>query len=179
MCDMTMNNSVSLENRSDASALCCIRCDAVHMQLSKGPARGYFSFNAVYVCPLLALYVCRSTMPVDASSEAVLEDPRIIELRNINSRFQTVVAYLKARHTPRSIEASIAEAEACLYDHTPSFITSDGVSFEGTRHVGSLMKLCDALDVKVKMGGSGKGVLKECAALLERKVVLLREVHGV
>jgi len=118
-------------------------------------------------------------MPSGGSSESATEDPRIVELKEINARLKTVIAYLKAKHTPRSIETSIADAEQFLNDHTPAFITFDSTSFEGTRHVGSLLKLCDALEVKVDMGGTGKGALKECTALLERKVQLLREVYGV
>jgi hypothetical protein len=114
-------------------------------------------------------------MPV--STAKAEEDPRIAELREVNARLTTVVALLKAKHTPRSIETSIANAEAFLNDHTPAFITIGGASFEGTRHVASLMSLCDALDVKVEM--NGKGGLVECSALLGRKVRLLRELHSV
>jgi hypothetical protein len=107
------------------------------------------------------------------------EDIRITELRELNVRLTTVVSYLKAKHTPRSILTSIADAEHSLNDHTPAFITLDSASFEGTRHVGSLMKLCSALEIKVEMGGLGDGALAECTSLLERKIQLLREVYGV
>lgn len=107
------------------------------------------------------------------------EDPRIAELREINARLKVVLRYLKAKHTPRSIESSIAAAEGGLNDHTPAFITVESTMIEGTRHLGSLLRLCDALDIKAEMGGAGAGALDECTALLERKLRLLREVYGV
>jgi hypothetical protein len=89
------------------------------------------------------------------------------------------VEYLKSKHTPRAIEESISNAARFLNDYTPMFITTEGSSFEGTRHLGSLMKICDALEVKVGMGGSGKDALSECTSLLERKMQLMKEVYGV
>ena len=103
------------------------------------------------------------------------EDPRKTELNEINSRLKTVVAYLKAKHTPHSVETSIEDAETYINDHTPAFITLDSSTFEGTRHVSSLFRLCDALEVKASMGGSV--AMDECAALLARKVSLLKEVY--
>ena len=119
-------------------------------------------------------------MPGDNNkrSDSAEEDPRIAELREINARLKTVISHLKNKHTPRTVETSIQSAEVFLHDHTPAFIYLDGgASFEGTRHVGSLMKLCDALEVKIDMTGADS--LAECTALLERKVALLRSVYGV
>jgi hypothetical protein len=116
-------------------------------------------------------------MPGNGVADSAEEDPRIAELREINARLSIVIAHLKNKHTPRSVETSIRMAEGFLHDHTPAFISADGASFEGTRHVGSLMKLCDALEVKIGMNGADS--LTECTALLERKVQLLKMVHGV
>jgi hypothetical protein len=116
-------------------------------------------------------------MPGDGGSDGAEEDPRIAELREINARLKTVLSHLKNKHTPRSVETSIRSAELFMHDHTPAFVYLDGASFEGTRHVGSLMKLCDALEVKIDMAGADS--LAECTALLERKVALLRSVYGV
>jgi len=130
------------------------------------------------VCLLEGVLSGGLSMPASKGS-AKEEDPRVIELREINARLKTVIAYLKAKHTPRSIETSISDAEQRLGDHTPAFVTLEGATIEGTRHVGSLFRLCDALDVKAGMGGSGADALGECTALLERKIQLLRELHKV
>jgi hypothetical protein len=113
-------------------------------------------------------------MPSSAKKQET-EDPRVAELREVNARIKTVISFLKAKHTPRSIESSIASAEVFLDDHTPAFVTHESGTFEGTRHVGSLLQLCDALEVKADMGKTD--TLTECTSLLERKVALLRELY--
>ena len=113
-------------------------------------------------------------MPVGGKKQET-EDPRIAELREVNARIKTVISFLKAKHTPRSIESSITDAKVYLDDHTPAFVTHESGMFEGTRHVGSLLQLCDALEVKAEMGKTD--TLSECTRLLERKVALLREVY--
>ena len=105
------------------------------------------------------------------------EDPRIAELREVNARIKTVVSFLKAKHTPRSVDNAIANVQPFLGDHTPAFVLHDSGSFEGTRHVGALLTMCDALEVKASMGKTD--ALTECTTLLERKVQLLRELYGV
>jgi hypothetical protein len=107
------------------------------------------------------------------------EDPRLAELREINARLTTVISFLEAKQTPRSVEAAISDAETYLDDHTPAFIKhhGSGSAFEGTRHLRSLMQLCDLLEVKGEMGK--KDALAECTSLLERKVMLLREVYRI
>jgi hypothetical protein len=107
------------------------------------------------------------------------EDPRLAELREINARLTTVISFLEAKQTPRSIESAIVDAEVYLDDHTPAFVRrhNSGGAFEGTRHVGSLLTLCDLLEVKAEMGQ--KDALTECTSLLERKVTLLREVYQI
>ena len=122
----------------------------------------------------MVLYLMPSAGSNNNSNESV-EDPRIKEIREINARLVTVISFLKAKQTPRSIESSIITAEEHLDDHTPAFIMHDSGTFEGTRHVGSLLQLCDALEAKSEMGIMNS--LTECTTLLERKVVLLREVH--
>ena len=105
------------------------------------------------------------------------EDPRLAELREINTRLAIVISFLESKQTPRLVESSIASAESYLNDHTPSFVKHNGSTFEGTRHVGSLLQLCDMLEVKAQMGN--KDTLSECKSLLERKVNLLRDIHSI
>ena len=116
-------------------------------------------------------------MPSSGSSGMQGEDPRVAELREINARLTTVISFLEAKQTPRSVESSIADAETYLGDQTPSFVKHNGSTFEGTRHVKSLLQLCELLEVKADMGKTD--ALSECTSLLERKVKLLREVYGV
>jgi hypothetical protein len=112
-------------------------------------------------------------------SKPEVEDPRVTELKEVNCRLKTVTSYLKSKHTPRSIESRISDAEGGLNDHTPTFVSLENTMIEGTRHIGSLFQLCDALEVKAEMGGSGSGALKECGRLLERKVRLLKDIHSL
>ena len=112
-------------------------------------------------------------------SKPEVEDPRVTELKEINCRLKTVISYLKSKHTPRSIESRISDAEGGLNDHTSAFVPIENTMIEGTRHIGSLFQLCDALEVKAEMGGSGAGALKECSSLLERKVKLLKDIHRI
>jgi hypothetical protein len=112
-------------------------------------------------------------------SKPEVEDPRVTELKEINCRLKIVISYLKSKHTPRSIESRISDAEGGLYDHTSAFISLENTMIEGTRHIGSLFQLCDALEVKAEIGGSGSEALKECGLLLERKVKLLKEIHSI
>ena len=128
--------------------------------------------------PLFRAIVC-VIMSSGVNRDSGNADPRVVELKQVESRLTIVMSHLKAKHTPQSIDSSIAQAEQYLNDHTPAFITLDSASFEGTRHVGSLMKLCAALEIKAEMGHSAGGALKECTRLLERKVQLLQELHGV
>ncbi len=123
-------------------------------------------------------------MPTDGSSkrksqESEGEDPRLAELREINSRLTTVISFLEAKRTPRSVEASISDAETFLDDHTPAFVRygGGGSAFEGTRHVQSLLQLSELLEIKAEMGK--KDALAECTSLLERKVKLLKEVYNI
>jgi hypothetical protein len=122
----------------------------------------------------------RTIMPSGGSKQnkrAEGEDPRLAELREINARLATVISFLEAKQTPRLIETSIAAAESYLNDHTPSFVRHNGSTFKGTRHVGSLLQLCDLLEVKAEMGTID--TLSECTSLLERKVNLLRDIHSI
>ena len=116
-------------------------------------------------------------MPASGGSNKQSEDPRIVELRELNARLITVISFLKNKQTPRSIESSIANAETYMHDHTPAFIVHDSGTFEGTRHLGSLLQMCDALEVKSEM--SKTDTLTECTALLERKVKLMRDLHHI
>ena len=48
-------------------------------------------------------------MPVGGKKQET-EDPRIAELREVNARIKTVISFLKAKHTPRSIDTEAAAA---------------------------------------------------------------------
>lgn len=177
MWDVTTNKSCSLDPCMDVAV--SIQFPCVFSCSARGGRRVIFSdtfFSASLIHPSHP-FVCG--MQKGSSSKSTEVDPRVVELRDVNVRLKTVVAYLKAKHTPESINSSIIEAKRHLNDHTPAFVTSDSASFLGTRHVGSLLKLCDAMEVKAGVGGSREDALTECATLLERKVLLLKEVHGV
>ena len=110
------------------------------------------------------------------SSSTTTTDPRVAELAAVNSRITTLVALLKARHTPESVMQNIKQAEESLGDHTPEFITIDSVpAFSGTRHMHSLFKLSHALEIRADMGR--RDISKECVKLLERKVELLKNIN--
>ena len=136
-----------------------------------------FFFNCAYISlPLHAPFVAICIMPSGGSNKQS-EDPRIVELRELNARLITVISFLKNKQTPRSIESSIANAETYMHDHTPAFIVHDSGTFEGTRHLGSLLQMCDSLEVKSEMGKTD--TLTECTALLERKVKLMRDLYHI
>jgi len=102
-------------------------------------------------------------------------DPRVAELAAVNSRIATIVKLLKARHTPASVIQNIKNAEESLGDHTPEFITIDSMpAFSGTKHMHSLFKLSQALELRAEMGK--RDISKECVKLLERKVALLQSI---
>jgi hypothetical protein len=48
----------------------------------------------------------------------------------------------------------------------------------GTRHLKSLLLMAEILETKAEMG-SADNVIQECVCLLERKIELLREIHGI
>jgi hypothetical protein len=93
------------------------------------------------------------------------------ELRECNARLDVVVALLTERHTMRSLNDEIANADVNLNDHTPFFVCVDGGGvFEGTRHISALLRKTKAMETKAKMSTD---LLNECRRLLERKVDLL------
>ena len=103
-------------------------------------------------------------------------DPRVAELAAVSGRIATLVKLLKARHTPESVIERIKQAEESLGDHTPEFISIDSVpAFSGTKHMHSLFKLSQALEIRADMGR--RDISKECVKLLERKVELLRSIN--
>ena len=108
---------------------------------------------------------------------APAEDPREKELREISTRITELHDLLKNRHTPDSVQTAIADASSRLGDQSEIYIHADSKSFAGTMHVQSLIKLNDALDLRIKMGK--RHPMKEFERLLERRVALLRELHGV
>ncbi len=136
-----------------------------------------FFFNCTHISlplhtPFIAIYIMPS-----GGTDKQSEDPRIVELRELNARLITVISFLKNKQTPRSIESSITNAETFMNDHTPAFIMHDSGTFEGTRHMGSLLQICDALEVKAEMGKTD--TLTECTTLLERKVKLMRDLYHI
>jgi hypothetical protein len=106
------------------------------------------------------------------------KDPREVELSEINTRLKSVMSLLKGGHTVPALDEDISCAEEGLGDSSDVFIFHDSGSFRGTRHLQSLLQLESALETKVLFQGR-KNMQKECVRLLERKVVLLRELHKV
>jgi len=104
------------------------------------------------------------------------EDPRVAELAAINQRLKTLTAFLKTKHTSDSIDRSISRAEEGLGDHTAAFIPLDSTIIQGTRHMNSLLQLTEILELKGEVGRADNA-FKECTALLERKVELLKEIY--
>ena len=106
------------------------------------------------------------------------KDPREVELSEISTRLKTVVSLLKGGHTVPALDEEISRAEEGLGDESDVFIFHNSSSFRGSRHLQSLLQLERALETKVQFQGR-KNMQKECTRLLERKIVLLRELHGV
>jgi hypothetical protein len=106
------------------------------------------------------------------------KDPREVELSEINSRLSTVVNLLKQNVTIDGLDTEIAQAEEDLGDHTDVFIFHDAASFQGSRHLRSLLRIEKALDTKVLFEGK-KNMQKECMRLLERKLVLVKDLFSV
>ena len=105
------------------------------------------------------------------------EDKRLIELAAINSRLKSVLSFLKTKHTTESIDAEIESASRGLGDHTPAFVFVDNVSIHGTRHIESLLRMTEAMEIKAEIGHADHAV-DECTRLLERKVQLLKELYS-
>jgi hypothetical protein len=106
------------------------------------------------------------------------KDPREVELAEINTRLKSVIALLKNGYTVSTLDEDIARAEEGLGDNTGVFIFHDAASFQGSRHLQSLLQLERALDTKVLFEGK-KNMQRDCTKLLERKISLLRELHKV
>jgi hypothetical protein len=105
------------------------------------------------------------------------EDPREKELREVTTRIKELHDLLKGKHTPATVQEAITQAEGRLGDQSKIFIHSDAKFFEGTQHIKALIHLSEALDLRVKMGR--RHPLKEFERLLERKVALTRDIHGI
>ena len=116
-----------------------------------------------------------AALPMMPSSE-VKEDPRLVELTAVNRRLQTVLAFLKTKHTSESLDAAVERAESSLGDHSAMFVPMENAIIQGTRHLGALLTLTEALEIKAEIGHADHAV-DECTRLLERKVELLREIH--
>jgi len=114
------------------------------------------------------------TMPSTDSRE----DPRLVELAAVNCRLKTVLSFLKTRHTPESLNGVIESAKIGLGDHTPAFVRVENTFLSGTRHMDSLIRMAEALEIKAEIGQADHA-LEECTTLLERKVALLRELNGI
>jgi hypothetical protein len=106
------------------------------------------------------------------------KDPREVELAEINRRLQSVMHLLKNNHTVHALDEEIRRAHEGLGDDTDVFIYHEAANFQGSRHLQSLLRLENALDTKVLFNGR-KDVQTECVRLLERKIELVRELHGV
>jgi len=69
----------------------------------------------------------------------------------------------------------IETAVAGLGDMTPSFVKMDNATVCGTRHLESLLRMTEAMEIKAEIGQVDH-VLEECTRLLERKVELLKSL---
>lgn len=103
------------------------------------------------------------------------EDSRLVELTAINRRLNTVMAFLKSKHTPDTLARQIEQASKGLDDHTAAFVPIDGVVVQATRHLGALLLLSDALEVRRDIGDPGRAA-DECVTLLQRKIELLQSL---
>ena len=124
------------------------------------------------LCLVSAMARSRITMP----SSEVKEDPRLVELAAVNRRLNSVLAFLKTKHTSESLDAAVESAEAGLGDHSAMFVPMDNAIVHGTRHMGSLLQLAEALEIKAEIGQADHA-FEECTSLLGRKVELLREIY--
>jgi hypothetical protein len=106
------------------------------------------------------------------------EDQRLVELAAVNCRLKTVLAFLKGKHTAESLDGAIERAQSGIGDHTAAFVPLDNAHIMGTRHLGSLIHLAEALEIKAEIG-QAEHAMDECTALLERKVKLLRQIYAV
>ena len=104
---------------------------------------------------------------------------REIELSEINTRLKTVMHLLKNGHMISLLDQDIAQAHQGLGDESDVFIFHDSSSFKGTRHLQSLLQIESALDTKVLFAGKkNNNINEECVKLLERKIALVKELHG-
>jgi hypothetical protein len=103
------------------------------------------------------------------------EDPRLVELAAVNRRLKTVLSFLKTKHTSQSLDGVVDSAKVGLGDHTPAFVRVENTLLSGTRHMESLMRMAEALEIKAEIGEADHA-LDECTRLLERKVALLQEL---
>ena len=103
-------------------------------------------------------------------------DPREVELSEINTRLKSAMHLLKNGHMVSLLDQDIAQAHQGLGDDSDVFIFHDSSSFKGSRHLQSLLQIESALDTKVLFAGK-KNIHNECVRLLERKIVLVKELH--
>ena len=130
-------------------------------------------------CSRSALCLAAQCVSASASSTEVKQDPRLVELAAVNCRLKTVLAFLKTKHTTQSLDGVIEASRSGIGDHSPAFVHVDGSTVvEGTRHLGSLLKLTEALEIKAEIGEADHA-FDECVSLLERKVALLTELGSV
>ena len=112
-----------------------------------------------------------------SKSTAAEVDPREEELRETEARLTTLLALLRGHHTPESVQVAMETASARLDDHTPHFVKMGSDTFQGTNHLQGLIHYADALKLRIDMGA--RHPLKETVKLLERKIELLKDLHGV
>ena len=117
-------------------------------------------------------------MPSKSKSKSTTEvDPREEELRETEARLTTLLALLRGKHTPKSVQASMDAAQERLNDHSPYFVKMGSDTFQGTNHLQGLIHYAEALELRIDMGA--RHPLKETVKLLERKIALLKELHNV
>ena len=114
------------------------------------------------------------TMP----SPETKEDPRLVELTAVNGRLKIVLGFLKTKHTTATLDYAIERAESGIGDKSAAFVPMDSTMIKGTRHMDSLIQLAEMLEIKAEIGQVDHA-MDECTALLEKKILLLRDIYKV
>ncbi len=105
------------------------------------------------------------------------KDPREVELAEVKARLSTVVNLLKNSITVDGLNREIAASEKELGDSSEVFIFHDSTAFKGSKHLRALLRIEKATDTKLLFEGK-KDVHEECVRLLERKLGLIKDLHG-
>lgn len=82
------------------------------------------------------------------------------------------MSFIKTKHTAESLERAAEQARQGLGDKTPAFVPVEGVTVQANRHMGSLLRMVELLEIRNSVR-SPDAAVEECTTLLERKLELL------